>query len=682
MNRSPLSNVPADPTVALSSDAKTRQIDSREWWLLGLSLIVILLLTGAILSLSFPGHLWGQDDFYWSILREWVRGLAALVLLFDVYTIYQHLQNRSLRRALYKQGHLFELISENAADMIAVVDAKGNRLYNSPAYQKVLGYSAEDLKSTPPIEQVHPEDRERVVGAAEKARLTGRGERLEYRMMHKDGSWKVLESTASVISDERGRTREIVVVNRDITDRKRVEDMLAHNILHDRLTALPNRALFLDRLRQVLVRARRHTDYKFAVLFIDIDEFRRVNESLGHSAGDQMLLELGKRLVGCFRESDTVSRTGEHSGQPPSSDVLARLGGDEFTVLLEDVCHPSDAIRVAQRIQAKLARPFEALGQDIVLEASVGIVMSSITYLGPDEILRDAELALYRAKSSGKAQAIVFDPAMHNAALNRLQLERDLRRALEFKELRVHYQPIVSLSSGKIVGFEALSRWQRSDRLVMPGEFISVADESGLIVNINRELVMEACQQLRTWQAQTNGDATLSISVNVAPRQFAGADLVGDVREILLKTGISPNCLQLEIMETIAMQDAERAGRVLSDLKALGIRLSIDDFGVGYSSLSRLRRFPVDTLKIDRVFVSAMEDDRESREIVRAIITLAQTLGLKVVAEGTETQSQIDQLRDLGCDMAQGYFFSRPCDVASASKLLSATIHNQAPATC
>jgi diguanylate cyclase (GGDEF)-like protein/PAS domain S-box-containing protein len=668
MNRLVLAKHCTDRDSSSRVDSRT-VVDGREWWLLALSLSVIVLLTGAIVSLTLPGHLWGQDDIYWSNLREWVRGLAALVLLFNVYTVYQHLQVRSLRRALYKQARIFELISENAADMIAVVDAEGNRLYNSPAYQKVLGYSADDLKNTSTTEQIHPEDRERVVAAAEKARHTGRGERLEYRMMHKDGSWRVLESTASVIRNERGKPQELVIVNRDITDRKRVEEMLAHNILHDRLTALPNRALFVDRLRQALVRARRHADYEFAVLFLDIDEFRRVNESLGHAVGDQLLLEVGKRLVHCFRESDTVSRTAEAQGA--TSDVLARLGGDEFTVLLEDVSKPSDAIRVAQRIQAKLGAPFEALGQEIVLGASVGIVMSSTTYPGPDEILRDAELALYRAKTSGKAQAVVFDPAMHSAALNRLQLERDLRRALELKELRVHYQPIVSLSSGKIVGFEALSRWQRSDRLVMPAEFIPVADETGLIVNINRELLLDACQQLRTWQTQSDRDTTLSISVNVAPRQFAGPGLVDDVRDILLQTGIQPDCLQLEIMETIAMQDAERAERVLCDLKALGVRLGIDDFGVGYSSLSRLRRFPVDTLKIDRVFVSAMEENRENREIVRAIITLAQTLGLKVVAEGTETQPQIEQLRALGCDMAQGYFFSRPCDVTTASKLLN-----------
>jgi len=667
-------NHSAERDSSFLGDARTRQIESREWWLLALSLIVTLLLTGAIVSLTFPGHLWGHDDFYWSNLREWVRGLAALILLFTVYTVHQHLQVRSLRRALNKQNRLFELISENAADMIAVVDAAGNRLYNSPAYQKVLGYSADDLKNASTTEQIHPADRELVAAAAQKARTTGRGERLEYRMMHKDGSWRVLESTASVVHNEGGRPWEMVIVNRDITERKRVEEMLAHNILHDRLTALPNRALFLDRLRQALVRARRHRDYEFAVLLLDIDEFRRVNESIGYAVGDQLLLEVGKRLVGCFRESDTVSRTSE--GQVDGPDVLARLGGDEFTILLEDVSHPSDAIRVAQRIQAKLGVPFEASGQEIVLGASVGIVMSRTTYVGPDEVLRDAELALYRAKTSGKAQAVVFDPAMHSAALNRLRLEHDLRRALELKELRVHYQPIVSLSSGKIVGFEALSRWQRSDRLVMPGEFIPVADETGLIVNINRELLLDACLQLRSWQALTGKDTALSISVNVAPRQFAGPDLVDDVRDILLKTGIPPACLQLEIMETIAMQDAERAERILRDLKALGIRVGIDDFGVGYSSLSRLRRFPVDTVKIDRVFVSAMDENRENHEIVRAIITLAQTLGLKVVAEGTETQRQIDQLRSLRCDMAQGYFFSQPCDAATASKLLSATDYN------
>jgi PAS domain S-box-containing protein len=292
-----------------STTLQVREIENREWWLWAFAVTVTLALAAGVVALSFPGYHLGGDSLFWSDLKERVRGLAAFVLLFDIYTVYQHFQLQRLRKQLAEGNELFELITENAADMIAVVDNQGHRLYSSPAYQKILGYSPEDLQGQSSNGQIHPADRERVLQAAEKARLTGRGQRLEYRMRQKDGSWRVLESTASAIRNGNGCTEKLVIVNRDISERKRAEEMLAHNALHDRLTDLPNRSLFLDRLQRAMARARRHSDYRFAVLFIDIDKFKVVNDSLGHSAGDELLIQIGNRMAGCFRETDTVSRS-------------------------------------------------------------------------------------------------------------------------------------------------------------------------------------------------------------------------------------------------------------------------------------------------------------------------------------------------------------------------------------
>jgi PAS domain S-box-containing protein len=654
---------------------RARQIEGREWWLWGFAVTVTLVLMVGIVSLTFSGpHLLDGSD--WFDLKEWVRGLACLVLLFDIYTVYQQLQLQRMRRELVEGNQLFQLITENAADMIAVVDASGHRIYNSPAYQKVLGYSPEELSSGSSIDQVHPSDRERVLQAGYRARHTGEGQRLEYRMRDKQGAWHDLESTASPVQDASGKVGRLVIVNRDITERKRAEEMLAHNSLHDSLTGLPNRNLFLDRLQHSLTRARRHSDYKIAVLFLDVDEFKVVNDSLGHAAGDELITQMSRRLSASFRETDTLARPdlGTSTELSANPQGLARLGGDEFTVLLEDVSSPSDAIRVARRIQDRLAVPFEISGQKLVIATSVGAALSDNSYVQAADLMRDAEIAMYRAKQSGKARCEVFDPAMHSTAVRRLKLETDLRLGLERGELIVYYQPIVSLASDKIVGFEALSRWQRPEGMVSPVEFIPVADETGLILPMNRRLLLDACQQLRTWQTQYPCDPPLTMSVNITPRQFALPDLAKEIGVTLKATGVAPSTLHLEIMETIAMGDADRALGVLSALKALGVSLSIDDFGTGYSSLSRLPKFPVDALKIDRVFISNMHNDRGSFEIVRLIIMLAHSVGLKVVAEGTETEEQIRELKKLGCEMAQGYLYSPPTDAKKASELLSASL--------
>jgi len=656
---------------------KINQIEGREWWLWGFAVLVTLSLTAGIVFLTFFDHVSGISAQYWTDLKDWVRALAALVLLFDLYTMYQHMQLQRVRRQLADRDELFQLITENAADMIAVVDSAGNRLYNSPAYSKVLGYSEEELSTSSAVDQIHPSDRERVLQAAAKARASGRGQRLEYRMRHKNGDWRILESTASLIENGNRSLDRLVIVNRDITERKRAEEMLEHRALHDILTELPNRALFVDRLQHSLIRARRHSDYTFVVLFIDIDGFKVLNDSLGHSAGDELLVQVAKRLTACFRETDTVSRSATALNSKLTSDGLARLGGDEFTALLDDVSDPRDAIRVAHRILAKISHPFNIGGQEIVISASIGIAASSNSYEGADDLLRDAEIAMYRAKRAGKARCEVFDPAMHSSAVRRLKLETDLRRGLDQGELLVYYQPILSLESGKIIGFESLSRWKTLQGMVSPAEFIPVADETGLILPMNRALYLESCQQLQTWQSKLNCTPPLTISLNITPRQFAQPDLAKEIGEMLTKSGIEPGRVNLEITETIAMGDADHAFSVLSDLKALGVRLSIDDFGTGYSSLSRLPRFPIDALKIDRVFISQMSTDHDNHEIVRLIISLAHSLGLKVVAEGTETQDEVDELKRLKCEMVQGFLYSPPVDSVKAFELLLAS-HRQA----
>jgi PAS domain S-box-containing protein len=645
------------------------QIEGREWWLWGFAVIVTIALTAGIVFLTFFDES-GVTTQYWTDLKDWVRGLAALVLMFDIYTMYQRLQLQRVRRALAARDELFQLITENAADMIAVVDVNGNRLYNSPAYEKVLGYSGEELSAGSSVDQIHPSDRERVKQAAAKARTSGRGQRLEYRMRHKNGTWRILESTANLIENGSRGVERLVIVNRDITERKRAEEMLEHRALHDGLTELPNRALFVDRLQHSLIRARRHSDYSFVVLFIDIDGFKVLNDSLGHSAGDELLILVAKRLAACFRETDTIARSAPEMDSKVADDSLARLGGDEFTVLLDDVSQPSDAIRVGQRILDKIAHPFNISGQEIVISASIGIVASSNSYEGADDLLRDAEIAMYRAKQAGKARCEVFDPAMHSSAVRRLKLETDLRRGLEQGELLVYYQPIISLESDKIVGFEALSRWKTAQGMISPAEFIPVADETGLILPMNRALFLESCQQLQAWQSKLDCSPQLTMSLNITPRQFAQPDLAKEIGMILKQSGIRPSAVNLEITETIAMGDADHAFSVLSDLKALGVRLSIDDFGTGYSSLSRLPRFPIDALKIDRVFISQMSSDHDNHEIVRLIVMLAHSLGLKVVAEGTETQDQITELKHLKCEMAQGFLYSPPVDSTQAYALL------------
>ena len=655
-----------------------KQVERREWWLWSFVVIINLLLTAGIASFALP-LLRSETDNSLNIQQS-LRALLGLVLLFDIYSLYQQFQIHRIRRQLMSRDDMFRVISENAADLIAVVDANGKRIYNSPSYERLLGYTAEELRTTSTLEQVHPDDRARVAHAAEQARKSGYSERIEYRILHKDESWRVLESTASAVRDASGKSNSLVIVNRDITDRKRAEERLQHDAFHDALTDLPNRALFLDRLGRAFSRAKRYPEYKFAVLFVDIDDFKKFNDSLGHAAGDDVLVQIAQRLTSSLRKDDTVWRQPQGGEGPPASqDNVARLGGDEFTILIEDIHDASDPIRVATRIQKVLAAtPLSIEGQEVFASASVGIALSTSPHDSAAGLLRDADLAMYRAKALGKARCEVFDTAMHATAVTRLKLETELRKAIEHGELRVHYQPIVRLSDTKIVGFEALVRWERPHvGLVLPAEFIVVAEESGLILPMNRWLRLEACHKMRSWQAEFPSNPPLTLSLNVTAKEFAHPGLINDIVQALEQTGLEPSSLQLEIVETVAMRDAEKPENVLRQAKSLGVRLSIDDFGTGYSSLSRLRHFPADTLKIDRIFISRMDIDADNRAVVRTIVALAHNLGLTVVAEGTETLEEVNELLAIDCEYAQGYFFSRPVDEQTALHLLRTGLRTQ-----
>lgn len=440
------------------------------------------------------------------------------------------------------------------------------------------------------------------------------------------------------------RTRELLQVNEHL---RQSEARLSHEALHDSLTGLPNRALFMDRLGRALERARRYDDYGFAVLFLDLDGFKVVNDSLGHTLGDRLLVRIAWRLTDGLRAADTV----------------ARLGGDEFVVLLESVRETQDAVAAAERVLAQLAQPFELDEHRVFISASIGVVTSSPGYVRADNVLRDADIAMYHAKSLGKARYAVFDAHMHARAVQRLSLESELREAIERQEFYLTYQPILDLQRRRLSGFEALLRWRHPVRgVVPPGDFIPVAEETGLIVPIGQWVLHEACRQLAEWQAHFGCDLLFTVSINLSALQFRQVNLAQQVAETLAVTGLSAQCLKLEITESAIMEDVQAAIAMLNQLRALGVQVQIDDFGTGYSSLSYLHRFPVDTLKIDRSFIRRIGADGDNVEIVRTIITLAHNLGMSVIAEGLETPEQLERLTCLDCEQGQGYLISRPLE--------------------
>jgi diguanylate cyclase (GGDEF)-like protein len=429
---------------------------------------------------------------------------------------------------------------------------------------------------------------------------------------------------------------------------------IRHNAYHDSLTKLPNRALFEKNLEISFARAKRNKDYVFAVLFLDIDRFKMINDSLGHMMGDQLLITISQTLQSCLR----------------ANDFIARLGGDEFAILLDDIKHVSNSITFADRIYKKMQLPFTLNTQDVFTSVSIGIALSDVGYDHPQYIMRDADTAMYRAKSLGRARHVVFDVAMYHHAVALLKLDTDLRRAIERQEFLLHYQPIVSIKNGKITGFEALIRWNHPKRgMISPAEFIPVAEENRLIIPIGQWVLREACRQMQSWHKLFP-----ALSVNISSKQFSQPDLIEQIKDILFETGLDARSLSLEITESVIMENPDTASDMLMKLRDLNIQLYIDDFGTGYSSLSYLSQFHADALKIDRSFINKMLIDEEKLEIVRAIMSLADTLKMSVIAEGVETEEHLSEMRRLKCEYAQGYFFSKPLDATSVESLIQKDI--------
>lgn len=455
------------------------------------------------------------------------------------------------------------------------------------------------------------------------------------------------------------RTVELTAANqqllKEINARTQAEVQLEHDAFHDALTGLPNRALFVDRLSHAVAVMSRRKDYYFAVLFLDLDRFKIFNDSLGHLAGDQLLISLSKRLVACLRPNDTI----------------ARLGGDEFTFLLDDIGDLSNAIDVVARIENELVAPFDVLGQELFTTASIGIVFGSKDYLSPDQLLRDADIAMYEAKAHGKANHVVFKAGMHTHTVKRLELETDLRRGLEHNEFTAYYQPIVSLKTNSVIGFEALARWIHPKLgLINPADFIPTAEETGLILSIDRLVLKNACRQFVEWRTQFPESSLRFISVNLSNKQLAQPDFVEYIARTIKDTGIDPNSLKLEITESVVVEDPKTASAELSKLKGLGVQIYIDDFGTGYSALSYLHKLPINGLKIDRSFIRRMGENGENQEIIRTILRLAEDLKIGVIAEGIETGRQLAQINSLDCENWQGYLFSPPVDSEKAKAFI------------
>jgi diguanylate cyclase (GGDEF)-like protein/PAS domain S-box-containing protein len=561
--------------------------------------------------------------------------------------------------ALAESEERYALAMQGASDGLWDWNLTTSEIYVSSRWKTTLGIAEHEVINKPDawFSLVHPEDRARLQAdiAAHCQGQTAHFEN-EHRLLHTDGTYRWMLSRGVAVRDAAGQAYRMAGSLTDITERK----------VTDGLTGLPNRLLFLDRLRQAMTHAQRRQNYLFAVLFFDIVRFKIINDSLGPALGDQLLIAIAQRLEHGLRRGDTVTRLG-------TSHTVARLTSDKFVILLDDLTDIADATRIAERLQRELAAPFVIATHEMYLSSRLGLALSTTEYEQPEDVLRDAELALHRLKARGTVGYEVFDSGMHARAQARLRVETELRRAVENQGFCVYYQPIVNLSTGRIGGFEALIRWLHPERgLVLPGEFIPVAEETGLILPVGAWVLQEACRQMRLWQEQFPANPPLFISVNLSGKQFAQPDLIDQVAGVLQETGLVAHSVKLEITESVLLDSPDTIIPLCEQLRALGVRLSLDDFGTGYSSLSYLHRFPLETLKIDRAFVSNIDTENDGHAIVRTIITLAHQLGMDVVAEGIESVQQLLCLKKLGCEYGQGYFVSKPLDASMAKALLAA----------
>src|SRR6266545_4786347 len=597
----------------------------------------LVLLVGVALALSLRQRV--RSDF----ARAW-RTLTAEV---D--------ERKAAEAALRASEERFRSLVQNSSDVITILDADGSPRWHSESVRRVLGYDPEKLLHSREWTLVHPDDRDRVAGfVAEAALRPGVTAATSWRVRHRDGTWLHTETVAANLLDD-PNVGGLVLNTRDVSERKELEDQLVHQAFHDGLTGLANRTLFTERVEQALATIG-PTDV--AVLFVDLDDFKHVNDSLGHAAGDQFLVATAKRLKSCLRPGDTA----------------ARFGGDEFAVLLERVADRDAASAVAARVIDTLHQPFGLQGRTIPIKASVGLAIGRRGVEDADALLRNADVAMYAAKAGGKDRFELFRPAMHADMLQRLELEAELRHAVDQGELVLHYQPIVELASGRITRVEALVRWAHPTRgLLTPAAFVPLAEEQGMIGPIGRWVLLEACREARDWRERFPDAPALGVHVNLSGKQLEQEGLVAEVAKALKGSGLEPGLLTLEITETVLMADTETMSRRLRELKGLGVGLAIDDFGTGYSSLSYLRRFPIDMLKIDKGFIDGIGEGREESALANAIINLSHTLQLHTIAEGIERPEQAAKLVALGCDDGQGYHFSRPLDPQALRALLEQT---------
>jgi diguanylate cyclase (GGDEF)-like protein/PAS domain S-box-containing protein len=577
------------------------------------------------------------------------------------YAVRHHQAMLDLRRSEER----YAVAARATNDGIWDWDLVSGDMHFSPRWKSLLGY-ADDFTSAAPsawFDLVHTDDIDRLRTEIDH-HLAGHSAHFEneHRIRHADGQWRWVLTRGVTSHNGAGEPIRITGSLSDVTDRRNAEQQLIHGALHDSLTGVPNRVLFMDRLGHCLRRHQRDPAYCCAVLFIDVDRFKHVNDSLSHAAGDRVLVEIARRTERVLRPDDTVGR----------------LGGDEFTVLLDRIEEPAQAKATAARVQQAIGEPMRVDGRDLIITASIGIAHSTDeTVAGADELVRNADIAMYDAKRHGGARCEVFDPNMLERAVSRVSLEGELRAAIEQERIRAFFQPIVDLSCGAVRGFEALARWPAGAGNVSPAEFIPIAEEAGLIGGLGRVILRDACRTLSDWRARGLVDDDTTVSVNVSPRQLTDPTLVDEVRAALADAGLPAASLVLEITESTLIEIPELMSDMLRDLLALGVSIQLDDFGTGYSSLTVLHHFPGDTLKIDRAFVASLTDREESQVIIRSIIGLAHNLRLRVIAEGIEDGDQIQALTDLGCEYGQGYYYARPLPAAELEPLLvdRATLH-------
>jgi diguanylate cyclase (GGDEF)-like protein/PAS domain S-box-containing protein len=607
-----------------------------------------------------------------ALTEKWALTRQANLKMGEMQAMVQHqlsvlktevTEHRRSEAALELIKERYALAVAGANDGIWDWDVAGGLVFYSPRWKAMLGFAEEEIGSAREewLSRIHPEDAERMTRELD-LHLSGRTEQFhsEHRMRNKSGDYRWMLSRGLAVRDAAGAVSRIAGSQTDITDRKFAEEKLRHDALHDGLTGLANRVMLMVQLNQCMLRARRLPGYTFAVLFMDLDRFKVINDSLGHDAGDQLLREVARRLLAELRGLDTVTRWPE--------DVVARPGGDEFVLVLDTLRAPMDASRVAERIIKALEVPVTVDGKEVAISGSIGIAISSPGYQRAEDILRDADTALYYAKREGKGHSRIFDPQMQDAAVKRLWMETQLQHAINVGELSLHFQPILSTVTGRIVEVEALVRWQHPERgLIQPGEFIPLAEETGLIVPLGNWVLEAACRQLRQWDLEIPEFADVAVAVNVSGRQLARPEFVAKACAVLEQAELNPQRLKIEITESAIIESGAEAMSSLTALREAGFQLHMDDFGSGYSSLSYLHRLPFEWLKIDRSFIMEMDADPAKKMIVEAIVTLGHSLGMKVTAEGVESAAQAAYLRELGCDFLQGFYFSCPLPAEEAA---------------